>query len=104
MMLIMMMAAMMMLLLVMIIMMNGHPTHPPWFEHQTVDANMLTPSLPLRLLSLQSGLGVSCLGGSGKHLRHDNSSNVLPTAACSTHATRMHAHKHTHKHHINRTA
>ncbi|MFM7985846.1 MAG: hypothetical protein ACKPKO_41680, partial [Candidatus Fonsibacter sp.] len=23
--------------------------------------------------------------GSGKHLRHDNSSNVVPTAACSTH-------------------
>ena len=74
----------------MMIMRYGHPTHPQWFEHQSVDTNMWTPSLPLRLCSLQSGLGVSCLccflGAISKHLRHDNSSNVVPTAACSTHA------------------
>ena len=63
---------MMMLLLLMImmtmIMMYGHPTHPQWFEHQSVDANLLTPSLPLRLLPLQSGIGVSCFGDNGNHL------------------------------------
>ena len=48
------MAMIMMMLLMMLIMMYGHPTHPQWFEHQSVDTNLLTPSLPLRLFSLQS--------------------------------------------------
>ena len=49
------------MMMMLMMMMYGHPTHPQWFEHQYVEPNMVTPSLPLRLLSLQSGLGVSCV-------------------------------------------
>jgi hypothetical protein len=58
----------------------SHPTHPQWFEHQSVDTNLLTPSLSSRCV-------FPAWGGSN---RVHKSSPIIPTAAPSTHAY-MHA-------------